>query len=107
MSASTGRPWLSALQSVVSSIGWIAMLVTTSPPVIVTGRLPDRLPWTVTVFRKWTNSWVWLGGDVDVVDAVERRAGRQKQLAPVTGGRVRAHPTVTVTVWFVWVSTRV
>ena len=56
MRARTGRPWLSALQSVVSSIGLTATLGTTSPPVIVTGRLPDRLPLTVTVFRKWTDS---------------------------------------------------
>ena len=109
MSARTGRPSLSALQAVVSSIGLTAMLVMTSPPVIVTGVLPDRLPRTVTVFRKWTDSWVWLGGDVDVVDAVERGAapGAEKQLAPVTGRRVRAHATVTVTAWVVWVSTRV
>jgi len=58
--ARTGRPWLSALQSAASSIGLTATLVTTSPPVIVTGRLPDRLPLTVTVFRKWTDNWVWL-----------------------------------------------
>ena len=106
MSARTGRPWLSALQSVVSSIGLITTLVMTSPPVIA-ACWPNRVPWTGTVFRKWTKSWVWLAADVDVVDAVEGRAGREQQLAPVAGGRVRCHPTATVTVWVAWVSTRV
>ena len=47
------------------------------------------------------------GGDVDVIDAVEESARREKQLSPVTGPPVQAHATVTVTAWFVWVSTRV